>query len=326
VQLDKAQVEQLRPLLKTCPQRRGCAIIWGRNAGATALRAQVRTWGINHGDVLLEGASVRDPYSLDVVFDEHGFAMLCFFRHRKHEAVRFPTPFSQIPGFDLPTRIRLDVMHIADLGTTARFSGTVLRQFLEAGLWGTDGEDMQVRRMLSELRDWYRSNPGLRSVHRLGRGFTIKQFGPRLRPFLKVKAAESRTTFKWVAKALEVHYHMLEHGDALLAASHAKSRFYAALWTDGSHHELLDSVLAFLSAWKCARGRCTPKHHMLVHLAELSGKYGAPSRYHTYPDESFHRRVKRCANAVRHEQFASRVLGRLMRARFSDGISRALRP
>ena len=162
-------------------------------------------------------------------------------------------------------------------------------------------------------------------MHRLGRGFSVKQLGPRMRPFLKVKAAESRTTFQWVAYLLEVHFHILVRGEALQEASRAKRRFYEAVHTEGGHRELLNSATDFLAAWKRARGRCTPKHHFFIHLAELSGKHGSPSRYHTYPDESFHRGVKRCANAVRHEQFAGRVLGRLVRARFSDGITRCQR-
>jgi hypothetical protein len=322
--INRTQLELLRPFLKTNPKRRGCAIHRSRNAGPAW--AKVRAMGIQHGDVVLHGASVKDPYSLDVAFDEAGFATVCFFRGRKDQPVRFRTPLVEIPGFNLPTRIRLDVMHIADLGTTARFSGTVLRRFLNAGLWGADGDQLGVRRMLADLREWYRGKPELRRVHRLGRGFSVKQLGPPLRPFLKVKAAESRTTFEWVAGLLEVHFHILRHGEALLAAARAMRNFYKGLHTDGGHATLVRSAKEFLGAWKRARGRCTPKHHFLIHLAELSARCGAPSRYHTYPDESFHRSVKRCAKAVRHEQFAGRVLGRLARARFSDGVTRGQRP
>ena len=38
-------------------------------------------------------------------------------------------------GFQLPTSIRLDVMHIRDLGITARYIGLCVKRFIKAGLF-----------------------------------------------------------------------------------------------------------------------------------------------------------------------------------------------
>lgn len=93
-------------------------------------------YGLKHGDTLLVGGSVVDPCNSNLDFGAKGVAEVHFFRADRTAPLQMVTPLYNVPGFSLPQRIRLDVMHVADLGTTARYIGTVLRRSLDAGVFG----------------------------------------------------------------------------------------------------------------------------------------------------------------------------------------------
>ncbi len=165
-----------------------------------------------------------------------------------------------------------------------------------------------------------RREPG-KKLSRLSKGFSLKQLGPADNPVFKGKAAEARHMFPWVVGLLEDFAVRVEHGAALLAAGRAKLRLYEALRRDSPVLSearcriMAVSARQFLRQWKRAHGRCTPKVHYLQHLCAQARLSGNPSFHHTYPDESFHRRVKRAAKTVHASKFAAHVVARLKHVR-----------
>ncbi len=155
---------------------------------------------------------------------------------------------------------------------------------------------------------WYR--PVFFLVSGSGRGrceFTTPASAAALRP--------------WVAQVLDVHYVRIRGGLALRDAGHALSAIYQALRRDvpvlpeERCRSMVTSARRFLRCWRQANGKFTPKFHYLLHLCEQARSAGNPSFFHTYPDEAFHRRVKRVATRVHSTRFACRVLARLKRVR-----------
>ncbi len=157
---------------------------------------QVKAIGLRHGDTLQMGGAVRDPGSVHSDTDIHfePTAKMVFFR--KHRGpVRFRSPFVVVPGWGV-SRIRLDVMHVMDLGTTSRFVALALHRLLAAGLWGRGGNAMTC--MLGELHEWYAAEESKgRKLSRIGLGFSQKQLGHPWNPIFKGKAAECRHMLPW---------------------------------------------------------------------------------------------------------------------------------
>ena len=303
---------RVRSMFLRCSRAlRGCAIARPRACGTNPDWARIRAWNLQHGDVLLRGGAVIDPFGPEVRFS--GADQWVSF-WRPHADLACPTEWLGIPGFVLPNAIRLDVMHIGDVGVTPRYEGLVLRRLLQAEVRGQDDEPARVRRMIASLREWYgkqEQSIGNKALTRIGRGFSHKQLGTVRKPMLKVKAAEARTCLPWVVTQLARHAHLVVRGAQLLQAGRHLEAFYKAMREDRGASELIDSATGFVKCWRRAGGRCTIKHHMLVHIGQKSARDACPSLYHTYEDESFHRRVKKVATTCHHKRFAPRVLTRL---------------
>ena len=297
--------------LRCSRKLRGCAIVRPVAAATNRDWALVVAWGLQPGDILLRGGIVLDPFGPQVQFDAVD-QWVAFWR--PHDDLACPTSWLGVPGFVLPNAVRLDVMHIADLGVTPRFEGFALRRLLAAGVWGQDDEPQQVRRMIVSLREWYSQQGraiGRRALTRIGRGFSRKQLGTLKKPMLKVKAAEARTCLPWVVSQLSRHAHLVVRGPQLVRAGRNLEQFYKALREDRGANEITRCATSFLTFWRRAGGRHTIKHHMLVHIGQKSARDGCPSLYHTYEDESFHRQVKKIAATCHYKRFAPRVLTRL---------------
>jgi len=309
--VNEQQFRVIARFLQCSRKLRGCAITRPRAPATNRDWALVQAWGLRHGDILLREGIVLDPFGPEVQFNAVD-QWVAFWR--PNDDLACPTAWLGVPGFVLPNAIRLDVMHIADLGVTPRFEGVALRRLLRAEVWGQDDERFRVRRMVASLREWYCRQGriiGKRALTRIGRGFSHKQLGPASRPFLKVKAAEARGCLPWVVQQLSRHAHLVVRGPQLLRAGRHLERFYKAVREDRGASDITCCAKAFLAFWKRAGGRCTIKHHMLVHIGQKSARDGCPSLYHTYEDESFHRHVKKVAATVHYSRFAPRVLTRL---------------
>ena len=57
----------------------------------------------------------------------------------------------QVPGFRLPSSLRVDAMHVWDLGNTLRFHGLALRRLLDAGYWPGGSHDERVASMVQSI-------------------------------------------------------------------------------------------------------------------------------------------------------------------------------
>ncbi len=112
------------------------------------------TCGVDHGYRLIIGGDISDPLvdSLSNELADH--ATIMFYKANKNSCLQFPSPWLSVPGFILPKRLRLDIMHIGDLGVTPRLIGTILRRALDAGCFGTDGQAWP--RVVAEMQVWYR--------------------------------------------------------------------------------------------------------------------------------------------------------------------------
>jgi hypothetical protein len=275
------------------------------------------------GDRLVQGGCVVDALA-DVltVRGPPDQAVLVFFR-RRAGPLKFLSPWLGVPGVRLPGFIKLDVMHILDLGVTARFLGTALRRLLHAGRWGSRharSEDQRVSAMLGKIRAYYaerRQATGGRRLTEISRTFPGKLLGPEHKPFFKGKAKECRDLLDFAVQELRVPAPGLPGQGPLLEAGEALQAFYAAvrahpgrLLPPADRGRLLVASLRFLSLWRQAKGHTTIKHHYFVHLCEQAVVSGNPRVYSTYPDESLNRVIKRMAQATRSARFARRVLCR----------------
>jgi hypothetical protein len=61
----------------------------------------------------------------------------------------------EVPGFRLPNTLRLDVMHIWDLGNTARWHGICMRRLIALNHWPGTTKDEQIVNLVRELRVHY---------------------------------------------------------------------------------------------------------------------------------------------------------------------------
>jgi hypothetical protein len=248
-------------------------------------------------------------------------ARLVFFR-RQAGFLRFPSPWLVVPGVAWPDTLRLDVMHICDLGITARYIGTVLHRLLAAGHWGpaTTAFEARVGTLRVAIRQYYREHHRAHGVRlsEIGRNLPPNLLGPTRRPFFKGKAKESRDLLAFAVGQLREALPSVPGRMAPLESGTALQDFYAVLAARparglpvAAHARLLVGSVRFLTAWAAAGGHTTIKHHYFMHLVEGAGHAGNPRAYSTFPDESFNRSVKRIASATGHGlAFARRVLAR----------------
>ena len=136
-----------------------------------------------------------------------------------------------IPGWELPTRLRLDTLHVVDAGVAARFSATVLHRALWGGIWGATDEDhvdIAFRSLKSDLQTWYAQAPDPKG-DRLGQIFKLTQLGPWWKPMLRCRAAESKLLLGWALEIAETYKHAIEGGAHLCRAGAALAQWYKLL-------------------------------------------------------------------------------------------------
>ena len=133
--------------------------------------------GLRHGDRLQVSEAVPDPLTISqsVRFQNQQEVELRFFRASKQHPLRFVSDWGMVPGWALPDRLRLDVLHIVDGGITSRFIGTVMWRALRSGIWGLDNKD-ELQTTFSHLREdmlkWYETHM-VNNQSRLSRSFKL---------------------------------------------------------------------------------------------------------------------------------------------------------
>ncbi len=258
---------------------------------------------------------MRNPSQLPLPLSAPGVnSRLQFFR-QDEGSLTFVSPFLQVPGITFPSSVRLDVMHIVDLGTCARYVGTVLRRLLDSGRWGpaTDAVGRRMRTMGAAIWAYYRACAEPHT--RMSKYFPETLLGPRSRPVFKGKAHEARSLLNFCLQELGIdgREDAVRH-EALLRAGQKLRVWYDLLAANGrgladeDSAALLESCCDFVRWWRKARGWCTVKHHYMVHLSEDAAAAGNPRMYHTYADEGFNRVVKRLAVRAHPLNFAGVVL------------------
>ena len=72
--------------------------------------------------------------------------------------------------------------------------------------------------------------------------------------------------------------------------------------------------------WSAHSGvACKPKHHALVDMSRQMKKFGNPSKFSTYNDESFNALIARLARSVHPSRFALAVLKKYILRRTLKG-------
>eukprot|EP00969_Alexandrium_andersonii_P034139 1492994-Alexandrium_andersonii.AAC.1 len=262
-----------------------------------ALLEDVPQLGLRRGLRLMEAGPVVDLHRLQ---DIQAPATLHFFDCQAEKMLNFVSPLFNITGFSVAC-LRLDVMHIIDLGLLQWLIGTVFWRLLLNNSFGDAGAIHAEGRLLHNLfmlrramRVYYRANPQLTRIHRL----TLKMLSARGKPRLKAKAAETRHLLP-LAQALCAKYpsRLGERGALLRGAVDRVAKFLEVMrreprrMTPGGLASLQQHMATFLTFWKSFGGHLYYKHHMAWHLAKDAGVAGNPRFYHTYPDEGENRVV-----------------------------------
>ncbi len=253
--------------------------------------AFTRAAGLEVGDRVVAGGSLTqrsDATGLALTVDAFP-ATIRFFRSSAG-FLKFVTRWLKVPGFVLPDSLRLDVMHVRDLGITARYIGTVHRRLLAARAFAGGTEDAQLQVLVDELRRYYKEWDKAhgtvgkrRRLCRFGKVFG-KLLGPADNPKFRGKAAETRDLLDFTVRKLEQHVGIVDHGYALLKAGKALVETYTILKDKSARQMTAEKTrayrlqtIAFLRWWRCAGGICTIKNHYDLHLADQVCRFGNAS-------------------------------------------------
>ena len=208
----------------------------------------------------------------------------------------FPvSPIFSIPGFQFEG-ITLDWMHMADLGITQVAIGNVMYEmFLALG-----GTITHWQEAVSQLTTYSKA-----SAHDLGVDWPFTRMrldkfrGKDRKPRLRAKAANTRACLPIVLHCLQQFFPAATPAekmreDCLSLLNQAYLELYS--WGAGSAVRLEDRIRRHLVLFleiarphaqkaEWTQWRWMPKHHMVLHLAEASAKFGNPRSFWNYLDE-----------------------------------------
>jgi hypothetical protein len=195
----------------------------------------------------------------------------------------FATPWTNVPSFALPGSIRLDVMHVMDLGVTARWVGTAVRKMFQAKAWGNNQGHRLAKDLRKHWRDVDRRAKALtgsrrKLVSRLpkGSGFAYLTGTDANDPRSKAKAMENRDLVRYLVAKLEsmpkgvfVGKNALLYCGRCLEEMHGILREKRQRVVDpATADRFLQLQLLYLTRWKNANFHTTIKNHYAVHLAD----------------------------------------------------------
>ena len=269
------------------------------------LLQDVPSLGLRRGLRLLEEGPVDDLHALHLI---KAPTHLVFFDAAAERAMNFVGPLFTIVGFSMAS-LRLDVMHVFDLGIAQWAIGTVFMNILLNNAFRSTMEHADARlmqnliRLRKRIRAFY-SKECTRETSRIDR-LTMKMLGTRALPRLKAKAAETRHLLPLAVKLVSEYKGQLgEHGFFIKGAVENLAAVYKVMRE--SPRKMPPAKIAalerhmgiFLAFWKASTGHCYYKHHMGWHLVERAKVDGNPKCYHTYPDENENRLMGKVAKSV----------------------------
>ena len=71
---------------------------------------------------------------------------------RKVGVLKFPSPWLSLPGFSIPESLKLDVMHIRDLGTNGRLISLSAHRLCQAGHFPGETHEEKLKAMMADIR------------------------------------------------------------------------------------------------------------------------------------------------------------------------------
>jgi len=201
-----------------------------------------------------------------------------------------------IPGFTFDC-IMLDLMHMSDLGIAQVTLGNILFEVFE----GLGGLITRPQEALGRLVVYLKAAAADLQLAWPFSRMSLENIRQNRQPRLKAKAAKTRHCIPIVAQLLTAYFPpQNEHEQTRLQCLQQLSLMYLELqnWGQGSAERLATAcrrhLLLFVSLSRAhivpgadwVRWRWMPKHHMMLHLTELSAIHGNPANSWNYADEN----------------------------------------
>jgi len=277
--LTRAEVSQVFALLTDT---------WHAKLGGRCLIRDVPTLGLFRGDRLTVDGDVHDSdggvwIELDALLAKLGGSLhcrICFFR--PGSGCTFPSPIlTGVVGVGLHT-VCLDRMHVLDLGALSAWSGTVVRELLEAGTFGTRDKFGTLSAILRRWLRRRRSSTWIKQVREKNLA------GGARKPLLKLRtsgASKMRVMLPFLLRVLATKRHALDvsgrPGTLLFRAGLRYKGIYTLLRLakvrrlTGEEEQLLARHAAVSQRnGATAGGHMYPKNHFLIHMTEGVVKQG----------------------------------------------------
>ena len=252
--------------------------------------------------------------------------MLVFFRKHDDVPITFVSPLWAIEGLRIH-HLTCDILHVLDLGVTARTSGEICKRMLEAQVYGnanTEAGRVQGLQALNRrLRRYYRAKDRKSRKRCTRRPCYVNRIALKMlglasawsnRPHLKVKGAESRDAFPHFASQAVRYKGQIQNGRCTAKAALALRRFYKLLtcsptraFPEAACAQLIKTAEAARKWSRLAGFHLLPKHHMLYHLAAQSKWHGNPATYSNFEDESMMQVVAAAIRATHRTDFSARA-------------------
>ena len=200
VSLTRSQHASLVPLLKFDKRRQGHR--------GLALTTDVTALGLRTGDRVEPSAALRD---IGLFFELDVFpAEVVFWRSAEETLVLHRNPLWDERLGVMPARVlTVDILHTLHLGLFAHWCRLAVWRLLDSNAWAPQGMSAEERVstsvscMRNELDAWYKSHPAegesFTRVHEL----TVKMFGTKSDPSLKLSGAETWGFLKYLLWALQ---------------------------------------------------------------------------------------------------------------------------
>jgi hypothetical protein len=294
--------------------------------------------GLQTGDLLMPGGDLARHPALPLdgsQLRKDRPSKLVFFRATAGLLSMEPA-WACVPGFELPTSVRLDVMHIKDLGVTARWVAHCFQLLIDAKVWTPTGTAIAT-----DLQRFYRSGDrlardnGRRILSRLPKGTGVGLLvGKPPDRLCKGKASENRDLVSFLVAKLQNTADALPGRRIWILSGLDLLETFRVLQQEKTRYLPRDVGLAYLRAetrflrrWRLLKMHTTIKHHMCIHLAEQALQHEThPAFFDTFRDETLNRSVKRWAHGVHTSAAARLTLSRAMYMRDAAARPRAALP
>ena len=230
----------------------------------------------------------------------------------------------------LSDTIKIDWLHVADLGVSQDWAGSFLYFIMEAKLPGSSRLD-KCASLFASLQDYYRRHPSVdsRLPKLLPSMLRYEDKGKRKSPKLRAKGGEMMGLIDWILEVAEEHLDRFSlEEDCMLQGCRRLAALYQLLRTENwNAREFQKHSMEFVLCFGALEDhfaeqrpgtklfRVKPKAHLLQELA-LTGNN--PSKQWTYRDEAFGHSLALLAKR-RGETFSVKAVSRAVLLRFLAG-------